>query len=85
MAALAPPAPSGVAASAGSPRTVDALTRRERDVLALLAEQRTDREIAEALFLSLRTVNWHVRSILGKLGVNSRREAVARARAAGVV
>lgn len=61
------------------------LTRRERDVLALLAEQRTDREIAEALFLSLRTVNWHVGSLLGKLGVDSRREAVARARAEGLV
>lgn len=61
------------------------LTRRERDVLRLLAEARTDREIAAALFLSPRTVNWHVRGILAKLGASSRREAVALARADGLV
>jgi DNA-binding CsgD family transcriptional regulator len=61
------------------------LTRREHDVLRLLAEQKTDQEVADALFLSRRTVNWHVRSILGKLDVSSRGEAVARARTDGVI
>jgi DNA-binding CsgD family transcriptional regulator len=61
------------------------LTRRERDVLRLLAESRTDREIAEALFLSPRTVNWHVRGVLAKLGAVSRHEAVARAQAEGLI
>lgn len=70
--------------SAGD-RSPDAFTRRERDVLALLAANQMDQEIAAALFLSPRTVNWHVRSILAKLGVSSRREAVVRARAAGLV
>jgi DNA-binding CsgD family transcriptional regulator len=56
------------------------LTAREHDVLRLIAQARTDREIAAALFLSPRTVNAHVASILGKLGVPTRRAAVARAR-----
>jgi DNA-binding CsgD family transcriptional regulator len=46
-------------------------------VLRLLAAGRTDREIADALFVSRRTVNSHVANILGKLGVRSRREAAA--------
>jgi excisionase family DNA binding protein len=53
------------------------LTRREQDVLRLLVQHKTDREIADALYLSARTVNWHVRSILGKLGVATRRELIA--------
>jgi DNA-binding NarL/FixJ family response regulator len=56
------------------------LTAREHDVLRLIARARTDREIAAALFLSPRTVNAHVASILDKLGVPNRREAAARAR-----
>ena len=58
-----------------------ALTRREKQVLDLLGQGLTDREIADALFLSPRTVSWHVSTILGKLGVESRREAMALARA----
>ena len=50
-----------------------------------VAEQRTDQEIASALFLSLRTVNWHVSSILAKLDCTSRREAVVRARNLGLI
>ena len=53
------------------------LTSRERDVLALLAEGRTDRQIAEALFISPRTVAMHVSSILTKLGVTNRGGAAA--------
>jgi predicted ATPase/DNA-binding CsgD family transcriptional regulator len=56
------------------------LTAREHDVLRLVAQARTDREIAATLFLSPRTVNAHVASILGKLDVANRRAAVARAR-----
>jgi DNA-binding CsgD family transcriptional regulator len=61
------------------------LTRRERDVLRLLAERKTDQEIAAALFLSRRTVNWHVRSILAKLDAPSRGGAVLKARANGLI
>jgi DNA-binding NarL/FixJ family response regulator len=53
------------------------LTSRERDVLALLAEGRTDRQIAEALFISPRTVAMHVSSILAKLDVTNRGGAAA--------
>jgi DNA-binding CsgD family transcriptional regulator len=55
------------------------LTARERDVLALIAEGRTDRQIAEALFISPRTVAMHVSSILTKLGVPNRGGAAALA------
>jgi excisionase family DNA binding protein len=61
------------------------LTPRELDVLRLLAAGQTDREIADALFIGLRTVSWHVSAILAKLEASSRREAVARARAAGFI
>ena len=53
------------------------LTPRERDVLALIAEGRTDRQIAQALFISPRTVAMHVSSILAKLGVPNRGGAAA--------
>ena len=59
------------------------LTPRERDVLALLAEGRTDRQIAEALFISPRTVAMHVSSILAKLGVPNRGGAAAVAHRLG--
>lgn len=56
------------------------LTPRQRDVLRLLVLSRTDREIAEELFLSQRTVNGHVRAILTKLGARTRRDAIAQFR-----
>jgi DNA-binding NarL/FixJ family response regulator len=55
------------------------LTAREREVLQLLAQGRTDREIADALVLSLTTVRKHSHQILEKLGVHTRHEAVRRA------
>lgn len=53
------------------------LSCREREVLRLLALRYTDREIADRLFISYRTVTTHVSNILNKLGVDSRREAAA--------
>jgi DNA-binding CsgD family transcriptional regulator/tetratricopeptide (TPR) repeat protein len=53
------------------------LTRREREVLALVAHGRTNREIAEALFITEGTASVHVSNILGKLGVARRTEAAA--------
>jgi two-component system, NarL family, response regulator LiaR len=54
----------------------ESLTGREREVLTLLMEGRSNTAIAEALCITVRTVECHVTSILGKLGVSSRLEAV---------
>jgi DNA-binding CsgD family transcriptional regulator len=55
------------------------LSRREVEVVRLLAVGRTNREIARELFLSPRTVDMHVRNILRKLDCRSRVEAAGRA------
>ncbi len=57
-----------------------ALSEREEEVLRLLAEGLTDREIAAVLTISARTVETHVSNILGKLGVRNRAEAARRLR-----
>jgi DNA-binding NarL/FixJ family response regulator len=51
------------------------LTPREVDVLRLVSQGMADAEVAEALFISARTVNTHLTSIYNKLGVNSRAAA----------
>ena len=56
------------------------ISAREREVLALLAEGLTDREIGERLGISPRTVETHVGSLLSKLGVRNRAQAAARYR-----
>jgi LuxR family transcriptional regulator, maltose regulon positive regulatory protein len=58
---------------------VDDLTSREREVFALIAESKTNKEIAAVLYLSEATVKVHVRHILHKLGVRTRTEAAVRA------
>lgn len=68
---------------AGEP--VEALTPREAEILALLASGLTNREIAQRLVLSARTVETHVARVTAKLGVSSRARAVARAIALGLV
>jgi LuxR family maltose regulon positive regulatory protein len=59
---------------------VEPLTRREQEVLRLLVAGASNQEIATELVISLATVKKHVSNLLGKLGVDSRTQAVARAR-----
>ena len=99
LAALGSPDLPGSAADPGEPATVGTaikllppapdvkavLTYREQEVLALLCQRLTDAEIADRLFLSKRTVEHHVSSILAKLDVANRRQAAAYAARHGLV
>jgi len=58
------------------PRIIESLTRREREVLQLMAEGKSNRMIGEYLFISEKTVKNHVSSILQKLNVQDRTQAV---------
>jgi DNA-binding CsgD family transcriptional regulator len=60
------------------------LTRREREVLALICAGRTDAEIATELFISAKTASHHVSAVLGKLGVPNRRAAADQAARLGL-
>jgi predicted ATPase/DNA-binding CsgD family transcriptional regulator len=81
LAMLSPTEP----ATPSQQRSSVALTPREREVLRLVAEGRTDREIAAALGISHRTVMIHVRSLLAKLEVGSRTAAAAHAHRRGLL
>lgn len=61
------------------------LTKRELDVLALIDQGLTNKDIGEKLFVSAKTVDHHVSSLLGKLGARNRSEAAAMGRAEGLV
>jgi DNA-binding NarL/FixJ family response regulator len=76
-AAPAEPAPAG-------PDPLAALTDREREVLSLLAQGHTNRQIAEALTITPNTVKKHVDHVLQKLGVSTRAAAAAMAVRAGM-
>jgi len=60
-----------------------ALTPKEREVLALLAQGRSNRQIAEALFISAATVKTHLSHLYEKLGVSDRQQAITQALAEG--
>lgn len=60
--------------------SVEALSEREQEVLRLIAEGYSNREIADRLVIAVSTVKTHVNRVLGKLGVESRTQAIARAR-----
>jgi len=61
------------------------LTSRELDVLALLAEGRSNKEIARALGISVHTAKFHVGSLLDKLDATGRTDAVAHAARRGII
>jgi DNA-binding NarL/FixJ family response regulator len=63
----------------------DRLTGREREILALLAEGLSNRAAAERLGIAERTVKFHVAEILARLGASNRAQAVAIAKARGIV
>jgi LuxR family maltose regulon positive regulatory protein len=76
-----PVAPSKISKS----EILEPLSERELEVLQLITEGLTNPEIAARLYLSTNTVKAHTRNIYGKLDVHSRTQAVARARALGVL
>jgi len=63
----------------------EALTPRELEVLALLAQGLHNKEISERLFISERTVKYHVSSLLAKLGAENRTEATRIAARRGLI
>ena len=69
----------------GEAAVVDPLSGREVEVLVLLAEGFSNREIAQKLYISLETVKWYNKQIYSKLDVHSRTQAVARAREMGLL
>ncbi len=75
--------PSPLAAPASD--LIEPLSERELEVLRLVAAGLSNQEIAARLYLSLHTVKVHARNIYGKLGVNSRTQAVAKAKALGLL
>jgi DNA-binding NarL/FixJ family response regulator len=82
---LAPPvAAAAPAAAAPTPAEQLGLTPREAEVLALVAAGRSNRQIAQALFISPKTVGVHVSNILAKMGVAGRVEAAAVAHRLGL-
>jgi DNA-binding NarL/FixJ family response regulator len=78
--------PSSTTANAPEPQAdlKFRLTDREREVLALVAEGRSNGQIASTLFISPKTVSVHVSNILAKLDVSSRTEAAALAHRLGL-
>ncbi len=76
---------SSLAASGGHAGLIEDLTPREREVLRLLAEGLPNKAIAGRLGISEHTAKFHVHTILGKLGTQSRTEAVVRAARLGLI
>ena len=64
---------------------IEPLSERELEILTLIADGRSNREIAEQLFLSVATVKWYLTHIYSKLGVQSRTLAIVRARQLNLV
>ncbi len=68
-----------------APGLIEALSEREFEVLKLIASGKSNKEIGSTLFLAIGTVKKHTNNIFGKLGVESRTQAIARARELGII
>jgi NarL family two-component system response regulator LiaR len=64
---------------------VERLTEREYQVLILVAKSKTNEEIAQELHITVKSVEYHITNILGKLGAANRTEAVVKALARGLL
>lgn len=84
LAAGTPAAAAAVTAGRSVPHEAGVLTRREQEILALLALGYSNQDIAGHLFVSRKTVAHHVSSVLEKLGLRNRAEAAAYAARRGV-
>jgi DNA-binding NarL/FixJ family response regulator len=85
-ALVARPFPARDAAPGEAPTDqLEPLTAREREVLELLGEGLSNRQIAERLGISEHTAKFHVASVFGKLGASSRTEAVSRGVRRGLI
>ena len=73
------------AVSNQAPELIEPLTDRELEILHLMAQGLSNHEIGQRLFLALNTVKGHNRHIFGKLQVQRRTEAIARAREIGLL
>ena len=85
LAAIQPQAPAPIESGQATQALADPLSEREIEVLRLVGEGRSNREIADLLYLALDTVKGHNRRIFAKLDVQRRTEAIARARELGLL
>jgi LuxR family maltose regulon positive regulatory protein len=85
LAASAEPQPIEPAATFGPPELIEPLTKRELEVLALLEQRLSNKEIAARLFITPSTAKLHTLHIYQKLQVNTRRDAVAKAQSLGLL
>ena len=67
------------------PQLPEPLTEQELNILALIVDGKTNKQIADELVITLGTAKWHVHNILQKLGVNNRTQATIRARELGLL
>jgi LuxR family maltose regulon positive regulatory protein len=74
------PAPLGKASRSDMQQLIEPLSERELEVLRLIADGYSNQEIAARLVVALSTIKTHINNIYGKLGVQSRTQALARAR-----
>ena len=85
LAAFTEVNPTQPSSKTSSEELIEPLSEREEEVLRLIADGSSNADVAAKLYISLNTVKGHTRSIYGKLGVNSRTQAVASARALGLL